>query len=83
MCVNNGCYLYAFYSRLDQFQIPYKTLAVHRILFVRIAARKLKRKDKACWAGCQYAGNAVSMLGMLLDMPSVCYLDILHWACYQ
>jgi len=62
LCVNCGCYLYAFYSRLDQFQIPCKTLAAHRILFVGIAARKLKRKDMACWACSQYVGNAVSML---------------------
>jgi len=52
-CVVCGvCCLYALCSRLDQFQIPYKTLAAHRFLFVRMAARNLKRKDMACWACC-------------------------------
>jgi hypothetical protein len=43
------CLLFiCFYSWSDQFQIPYKTPAAYRILFVRIAARNLKRKDMAC-----------------------------------
>jgi len=65
--MNCGCYLYALYSRSDQFQIPYETLAAHRILFVKTAARNLKRKT---W----HAGHAVRMLGML----SVRYLDVPH-----